>query len=181
VSTSLCLWRWPACPSPRVRVMPPPRYVPQAFRLRGYPNRPDCRYGFQIVIAKFCTPDNTALFDKHLECLEKRVVVVCSPTTTHIARNPAKKRPTNPVGHSAYPTTLLEAISDNRRGRLVQFLLPLLRIGMMTPPAFPRAGCATADLPARTYLGRTRDSGAHGDASGPMATVPANMPTFSSC
>jgi hypothetical protein len=28
--------------------------------------------GFQIVIAKFCTPDNTALFDKHLECLEKR-------------------------------------------------------------------------------------------------------------
>jgi hypothetical protein len=27
---------------------------------------------FPIVIGKFCTPDNIALFDKHLECLEKR-------------------------------------------------------------------------------------------------------------
>ena len=27
--------------------------------------------GFPIAITKFCTPDNTALFDKHLECLEK--------------------------------------------------------------------------------------------------------------
>lgn len=28
--------------------------------------------GFPIAIAKFCTLDNIALFDKHLKCLEKR-------------------------------------------------------------------------------------------------------------
>ena len=27
--------------------------------------------GFPIAITKFCTPDRTGLFDKHLECLEK--------------------------------------------------------------------------------------------------------------
>ena len=28
--------------------------------------------GFPIAITKFCTLDNIAFFDKHLECLEKR-------------------------------------------------------------------------------------------------------------
>jgi hypothetical protein len=28
--------------------------------------------GFPIAITKFCTLDNITLFDKHLECLEKR-------------------------------------------------------------------------------------------------------------
>ena len=28
--------------------------------------------GFPIAITKFCTLDNIVLFDKHLECLEKR-------------------------------------------------------------------------------------------------------------
>ena len=43
-----------------------------------------CAVGFQIVIAKCCTPDNTALFDKHLECLEVRGDTVGQPPSAEI-------------------------------------------------------------------------------------------------
>jgi hypothetical protein len=39
-------------------------------------------HGFPIAAAKFCTPDNIALFDKHLECLEKRGDTVGEPIST---------------------------------------------------------------------------------------------------
>jgi hypothetical protein len=37
--------------------------------------------GFPIAIAKICTPDNIALFDRHLACLEKRGDTVGEPTS----------------------------------------------------------------------------------------------------
>jgi hypothetical protein len=46
-----------------------------------------CGRGFPIAAAKFCTPDNIALFDKHLGCLEKRGIHETLAETLQRPRN----------------------------------------------------------------------------------------------
>ena len=64
--------------------------------------------GFPIVITKFCTTDNIALFDERLRCLEKRWDTVGEPRSvelcvSHMPSLKAKKR-----GKHAQAKVLLE-------------------------------------------------------------------------